>query len=469
MAIISNPIDVDGNIKANLPLVQGQAGYATMMLEQHDGILGLSKRRKLLDASLDYRGRVGVDNILFQDIYNHTISNGSKYRITTTGMTVALVGGFLVLNNGSSVTTGQGALWQTYRTFRHLGSFPLYCEGWIQYFNSPQANSICCFGLFNCTSATTSPVDGAFFRLNGGGGLEGVINYNAGGDITTPLPTPIAGTNYHYLIVISPEVVQFWIDDVLYGEIEKPAAASMPYMSMSMPVSLLQRNNGAAGGVQQIKASSISVSIGDLAQSHGWAENQVLSGNGLYNAPDAAVSGLSANYVNSTVPADATLSNTAAGYATLGGQFSFIAVASAETDYELFAYLVPALGAGSPGRNAVITGVMIDTMNTGAAIATTATVLQWSLGVGQTSLNLSTADSLTSGVRQRRVIPLGLQSFAIGAAVGTVAQNKVIVTFQTPVICEPGTYIIVILKMPIATATASSKFRGIININGYFD
>jgi len=65
-----------------------------------------------------------------------------------------------------------------------------------------------------------------------------------------------------------------------------------------------------------------------------------MTGMGL-SAAQSYTTGL-ANYANSAAPASATLSNTAAGYTTLGGQFQFAAVAGAETDYALFAYTVPA-------------------------------------------------------------------------------------------------------------------------------
>lgn len=48
------------------------------------------------------------------------------------------------------------------------------------------------------------------------------------------------------------------------------------------------------------------------------------------------------NHTNSTAPTSATLSNTAAGYTTLGGRFQFAAVAGAATDYALFGFQVPA-------------------------------------------------------------------------------------------------------------------------------
>ena len=62
----------------------------------------------------------------------------------------------------------------------------------------------------------------------------------------------------------------------------------------------------------------------------------------------------------------AVLSNTAAGYTTLGGQFQFAALVGAETDYALFAFQVPLAAAGGGNRNLVIRGVRIETFNMGA-------------------------------------------------------------------------------------------------------
>lgn len=72
-------------------------------------------------------------------------------------------------------------------------------------------------------------------------------------------------------------------------------------------------------------------------------------GQSCVNAPDSATAGSTANYANTAAPASATLSNTAAGYTTLGGQFQFAAVAG-ETDYALFAFLVPAGAAAVPAK-----------------------------------------------------------------------------------------------------------------------
>jgi hypothetical protein len=161
-----------------------------------------------------------------------------------------------------------------------------------------------------------------------------------------------------------------------------------------------------------------------------------------------------ANYANSAVPANATLSNTAAGYTTLGGQFQWVAVGSAETDFALFGFTVPA------PYSYVCTGIDIDTINLGAAVATTATVMQWFVSPDQTAISLATATN--------RRTTLGIQTFAIGAAIGA-STNSIIRDFaNAPLVTNPGRIIVIGVKMPVSTATASQLIRGVVAVKGFF-
>lgn len=166
-----------------------------------------------------------------------------------------------------------------------------------------------------------------------------------------------------------------------------------------------------------------------------------------------------ANHANSTAPSSATLSNTAAGYTTLGGRYQFAAVGGAATDYALFAYQVPA------GKRLFVTGVAIATANTGAAVATTAHVFDWALGLNSTAVSLATTDSApTYGPRR---IPLGMQGLPVSSAIGAVAAD-LLREFKTPLVVEPERYLHVILNMPVATATGSQIIRGDVMFNGFF-
>jgi hypothetical protein len=189
------------------------------------------------------------------------------------------------------------------------------------------------------------------------------------------------------------------------------------------------------------------------------AEAMARAQQGLFWDPSAATVLQTANHANSTAPASATLSNTAAGYAKLGGRYQFAAVAGAATDYALFAYQVPST------RTLYITGVSISVVNTGAAVTTTAHIFDWSLGVNSTAVSLATTDS--GAVFGPRRIPLGTQGLLASAAIGATAPDVVRV-FPTPIAVLPSRYVHVILGMPVASATGSQVIRGDVMFNGFF-
>jgi hypothetical protein len=118
------------------------------------------------------------------------------------------------------------------------------------------------------------------------------------------------------------------------------------------------------------------------------------------------------------------------------------------------------------GKTLILRGIWIDTMNTGAAVATSATWLQWALGAGASAVSLATADAATTKSSAR--VPIGNQVFPIAAAIGTQAQ-RLDVNLDSPIVVNSGEFVHVILKMPLGTATASQVIRGVVGINGYFE
>lgn len=159
-------------------------------------------------------------------------------------------------------------------------------------------------------------------------------------------------------------------------------------------------------------------------------------------------------FTNSSEPASATLSNTATSNPTLGGKFQFAAPAGAATDFALFGFQVPA------PYQLVIHGISIDTWNSGAASAITPTRLEWGIATNLTAVSLATPSHL------RRV--LGSQSIPIATAVGARADRAIDRAFRSPMICEPGLFLDIILRVPVGTATASQVIAGSVDIDGYF-
>jgi hypothetical protein len=460
-------VDANKRLKINLPMELADAGYSVIAGESHDGQSGEPRLVRAARVSTDGRLRVGVDNIYWADTFNHTVVDGSAYQFVSVTATIAMTGGFLVLNAGNSVASAAVARAQTFRTF------PLHPAGSLEvafrqrFANNPIANNVCEFGVgFAATTAT--PTDGVYFKLNTAGVLVGVMNINGTETTTAPMPSPVAGQVSHYRIVIDQDRIEFFIDGVLQGVILSPNTAAAVSLSRWLPLLMRCYNAAATGTAQRMEVADVSVIARDLALNRLWSTAMAGAECGSYNNPRGAAVTQSANYTNSAAPVSATLSNIAAGYTTLGGQFQFAALVGAETDYALFAFQVPLAAAGGGNRNLVIRGVRIETFNMGAASATTPTLLQWALGIGSTAVSLATADSNTAGTRAPRRVPLGIQSMPVGTPIGG-ALTPIDVNLDAPLYVAAGTFAHVILRIPVATATASQIIRGLVMINGYFE
>lgn len=163
---------------------------------------------------------------------------------------------------------------------------------------------------------------------------------------------------------------------------------------------------------------------------------------------DLLHSAAASKWANSAAPALATLSNTAVdtanGYDRLDGNFAFAAKAGAATDWIVFADQVPA------GYSLKIHGIVIDVSNRGATVATTASLLDWSI------VDSSAVSLVTSGSRRFSV---GMQSFTTGALAGAVA-TQISVPFPVPIVIAQGRYAETIVRLPVGTATASQEFHG---------
>jgi hypothetical protein len=214
------------------------------------------------------------------------------------------------------------------------------------------------------------------------------------------------------------------------------------------------RNNTVPASAGQIIFTEVQVS--GLEIDHNLLWDQQLAENNLSTSISPTTYTQLAQFANSAAPASATLSNTAAGYTTLGGLWQFVALAGAVTDYCLFGFLVP-----SPYR-LKIRGIRIDAWNTGAAnAATPATTLVWGVGLNGTSANLGTGGHI------RRVI--GAQSIPINAAIGEAADKAIDEPYDVPLICEPGTTLAIILRVVSGAATASQIIQGSVDVRGVFE
>lgn len=454
-------VDTNGNAHVVTPADATEAGSIRMFSENDPGdVLGTAYCLSP-ETDDDYRLRVAQDVLLDMETFNYTAQNTGKHQYRNTTMTQSWTTGGIVTNNGNITTTTTGVEFNTYAEFPLFGAMTLYTE-WEMSFsavNAP-ANTIVEIGLGRYAASNPyGPTDGIYFLANSGG-YALVINHNGSVTSTTVSFTPTANRVYQFIITVTEREVELWIDDVLHARVSTPTAQGQPFMSATLPFGWRHVISGGAAGSAYsvtIRDYNITVSGFQTADSLGQIGNRV---HGSYQGLSGGTMGTLASYANSADPtAAAALSNTAALVTGLGGQFRFNAAATAVTDGIVVSYQVPAGTVNVQGKRLRVNGIKISCANLGAAVATTATTLGWSLAFGHTAVSLATGEAAATKAPRR--IPLGIQTWPVGAAVGAMPTNgDVTFTFQNPVYVNPGEFIAVVAKFLVGTATASQVIWG---------
>lgn len=400
----------------------------------------------------------GQDTLLFSDQVEGTTLNTNLWGPATTTMTVAQSAGFIQLNSGAVTTASAAAQITTNKQFNLNGGHPMVVEFAAAISVGPQANATVEMGI-GLASGTTAPTDGAFFRI-GSNSIVGVMSFGGVETTTAAMTVPSLNDTHEFVVFIDSDSVLFVIDRATIVTLARPTNQPYPTNATRMPVFARVYNGASAPAIAPtFKIGQILVSQTFLNMNRDWATTLVSFGRTAAQSP-ATTFGQTANFTNSTAPTNATLSNTTPGYATLGGRFAYAAVAGAATDYALFGYQVPA------GFQLFVTSVNINAVVTGAAVATTATILDWGLGLNASAASLATADG--TGTWGPRRLALGQMGWVVGDAIGR-AGAQLSGTYTPPLVVDSGRYLHVILTIPVGTATASQVWRGSVTVNGYFE
>lgn len=446
----------------------GNVGCIRTFSENDSGSLTGATALFSPETDIDYRLRVSQDLTLDDESFNYTAQNTGKHTYSNTTMTNAWTAGNMTTNSASITTTTTGTVFATNACFPNTGTNTLAADIEIAFSAQPQTNSFIEFGMGIPGAQTVAPTDGVFIRLLSSG-LEGVASSNG---TETSVPFPLADgagvwayTNdkkYQFIIYQGMTKAVFWVNDgtgaVMLGEIPLPSGQGRMTMAQGMQFFVKHRIvGGAAGGVLQGKVGAYNVRLG------GPNVTTVLStqGNRIYGSYQGASGGTMgslATYVNSTNPTAAAPSNTALTAnlpGGLGGQGAVTAAVAAATDGIWSSYQVPVNTVNLAGRRLVLRGIVLDLVNLGAAVATTATTIQFCIAFGHTAVSLATAEA--AATRAPRRVSLGIATWPIGAAIGAQPQGgKLVLDLgDAPIFINPGEFVALVGKFLAGTATAS--------------
>lgn len=455
-------VDANGNLATALPQVKSQSGF--VRIQTSDG--------SDIDVTENNCLRTSTSNIIFYDQVDGSAIDTNKWSVSSSTLTAALSNGFIVLNSGNSTAAGGYFILASNKFIPMYATSPVTVEINAKFTNLPEANCTMEIGV-GAVSGTSTPTDGAYFRFTPAGQLSCYLN-NAGAESAT---SPLSGTvtdangsdtvsfplssavNHLFRLEIAEDNVQFLIDDILVQTISTPSGQNFPFNSGRQQIFTRIWNGTTPATAATVSIGQVMVKQDDVNMNRSWGETLTSLGRGAYQSPTTFTQ--IANHTNSTSPTSATLSNTAAGYTTLGGRWQFAAVAGAVTDFALFAFQVPV------GYQMFVNSISISSVNTAAiGSAVTPTIIDWGIGINSSAVSLATADG--AGTWAPRRIPLGLQAFGLTAAIGATASD-VTRRFEAPLVVDSGRFFHVIAQVPTGAATGSQIFRGNVEINGFFE
>lgn len=415
----------------------------------------------VLPMRMDRLGSLGstLHTMLLHESFESTVTNPQRWLITNTTMaaTQASLSG-LLFNSGNITTVTTGYMIKSSSIFMKNQRSPLQVKmrARLAHVN----NSVMEIGFGDAATFNGANTTGAYWQMTSSGVLQPVVTFNGVDQTGTDIRSSINIANYYtFDVFMDDDEAVFVCQDTSTGNLVSRQSIKLPLTGQrllsSTQVQVLARlyNTGVAPATApQMMLTDVYVLALDNSQNKSWPQTNACNYRGTPTHPFTGAQ--LTNFTNSAAPASATLSNTAAGYTTLGGLWQFAAVAGAATDYALFGYTVPT------NANLVVTGIDIEAYNTVVAVATTPTLLVWGVGVGSTAVSLATATV--------NRIPLGTQSFPIGAVAGANTQ-RISKQFTTPLIVPSGRFFHIILRMPVATATATQVVAGLVNVEGYFE
>lgn len=459
---VTTPSDVDGT-----PYV----GAVRIFSENDPGTATGTAYLKSSETSTDFRQRVGIDTVLFTDTFNASTQNTQNWSYTFSTMTASQPGnGYLQLGTVQGTTSAHGCFLRSFQFFPLIGTAPLAVEFTGGIFTSAlSAGEVFITGLGLPTTANVAPTDGVWFKITNAG-LIGEISYN--GVVTQSGVfnfTPTLGANASYVMVVGEKEIEFWVNDEFQGHLDIPVANGQPFMVGALPVFTQRYNTGTVSNTAIIRLTDVTVSLMDIASNKPWSHQMAGMGQHCLFGQNGHTQGKTTLWTNNTAPTAVALTNTTAAFTGLGGIVAVLPTLTANNDGKLITYQNPTPTINLTGRNLYLTRVTLNGA-VSVVLAGGAVIYAFALAVGHTNTSLATTESAsfaTGTTHAPRIMPIGMQSYAVNAAVGTIG-GGIDINFDTPICVRPGEFVDIIARN-IGTVTTTGAITFTISVGGYWE
>lgn len=468
-------LDADGNIKVALTNVESKVGAVRLMSENDSGTITGTPLLVSPETSGDYRLRVGIDTILLSETFNATTQNSSNWAYAFNTLTAAQPGaGSVNFSNVQGTTSAHGAFMRTFQYFPVVGTAPLAVEFSAGVFGTNLvANEVWLMGMGLPSAATTPPTDGVWLRLTSAGYVGVIVNTGVPTETGVLWPTAnIVLADYQkWSIVISEAHVQFWRNDTLMGELDVPSSNGQVFQGAALPVFMMKYNTGSVSNTNTMRVSDVVVSLMDVATNKPWSHQAAVAGMTGYIGQNGHTQGKTTSWTNNTAPTAAALTNTAALVAAMGGIGAVLPTLAANNDGIVFSYQNPVPTVNITGRNLIITGVNVQGA-VSAVLAGGPVIYAYAVAFGHTAVSLATGETAsfaTGTTHAPRIVPVGIESYAATAAVGTLGSPTGLrLQLETPIVVRPGEFVAIIARN-MGTVTTTGAITITVAYNAYWE
>ena len=473
------------------PQIEVDAGFAQMSTEVDAGDVTGTRTVLPLEASDDYRLRVGIDQTIFNASFEGTSILTTTWSQLLTTQTTGQASGFMTLNNGAITTTTTATYIRTHRHFPTFGTYPTYCDMWIREANITATNSISEWGfLFLTAQATQQPIDGIFFRRISGGALKAVVTNNSTDISETAINTtnvpPRDGVgafdateNNHYLITFHNDIIRFWINDVMVANVACPGAQAQFTSSSNTPVGFRVLNTGTASVGRQLSVGFVNVGLGDQNVNKPWSHALCGMGSGAYQVQQGGTpgptvtrgTGANGHPTSATARIAGTWTATSApALNSLGGLWTSPSMnngtVASDADFPVFAYQNPTGTAVLPGKTLYVTGVRVGEAYVSTAASTNPMFLSYILMVGSSASTTSTADAATTV--SGKSICIGGHGFTATETIGNYKPGFEM-RFDSPLMIPAGHFLLFVVRPFGTVASNTLAVTSSLAVNGYFE
>jgi hypothetical protein len=419
------------------------------------------------------QGRLAVGESigLFNEVFNYTAVNTALFFQATSTQTITVAGGTLNLNAGAVVTANTYSAVKTYQYFPFQADFATYMTADMSLSNTPQLNCLVELGFIQAVN-NSAPTDGAFFRYDATATLKAVLNNNGTEYTSAAITAPAAGVMHKYKVVLENDRALYYIDGALVANIAAPTGLGMPTYAQAQPFQFRCVHSATAPALSNTpKLGNVWIGAQDaIGQGRNMAEFAALAGKTGAQGQSGHTMGSTALYSNSLAAGSglAATNTTAALGSGLGGQFALLPTLAVPTDGIICSFQNPAATAAIPGKTLYVRGVKIQgCVTTVLAGNASPVILAFSLAFGHTAVSMAQAEA--AGAKAPRRIPLGYETYAAAAAVGTLgSQQGVYMPFDAPIAVNPSEFIAVVAKnLGVVTTTGVITFQ--ISFNSYWE